>query len=301
MLPVLVLAAPPAARPRHDPVAAEALFLAGRELLKQGDWANACARLGESQLLDAAAGTALNLAVCEDKQGHVASAWQRLREALDLLPAADDRIPLARRQLAALEQRLPHLTVRLAREAPPGTRVLRDGVEVDAAVMGFAEPVDPGPHTLRVTAPGYPARLYTVDSHEAVSQELLVEPGVAAPTVRTRADGRRVAGWIAIGIGLPAAALGAVTGLTVIDRGNERRSLCPDNACATPGALANARSVDSSGKALSIVSTASFAVAAAGVATGVYLLLTAHEKETGAVVTAGAAPGGAALTLAGTF
>ncbi|MGH7294047.1 MAG: hypothetical protein ACRELB_03895 [Polyangiaceae bacterium] len=300
MLPVLVLAAPPA-RPRHDPVAAEALFLAGRELLKHGEWASACARLGESQLLDAAAGTALNLAVCEDKQGHVASAWQRLREALDLLPPGDDRVPLARRELAALEPRLPHLTVRLAREAPPGTRVLRDGVEIEVAVMGFAEPVDPGSHTVRVTASGHPSRVYAVDAREGVSEELVVEPGVAAPAVQAHADGRRVAGWIALGVGVPAAALGAVTGLTVIDRRNERQRLCPDDACATPGALANARSIDSSGKALSLVSTISFAVAAAGVASGVYLLVTSSDKEPRAVVGAGMAPGGGALTLAGSF
>jgi hypothetical protein len=70
----------PAASARdRDPVAAEALFRAGRDALKRGAWAAACSKLAESQTLDPAAGTALNLAVCQEKLGNVARPCRRRR------------------------------------------------------------------------------------------------------------------------------------------------------------------------------------------------------------------------------
>ena len=64
------------AEPR-DPAAAEWLFREGRALMKKGDFAPACAKLAESQRLDPAVGTLMNLAECEERIGRTASAWQR--------------------------------------------------------------------------------------------------------------------------------------------------------------------------------------------------------------------------------
>lgn len=302
LLPLILLVARGAAAAPRDAVAAEALFRSGREALKRGEWATACAKLSESQSLDPAAGTALNLAVCEEKQGHVASAWQRLREAIDFLPQDDDRIPLALKQIALLERRLPHLTVRLAPQAPPGTRVQRDEVEMTGALIGFAEPVDPGPHVIRVSAPGYAGRMYQVDAREGFPEELAVEPGPPLPPPVMRYGARRVAGFVALGIGGSMLAVGAVTGLTVIARGNERARLCAGDACPTQSASDNAHSVDSLGKTLAIISPTAFAMAAVGVASGVYLLLSSPGKESAHVALAPVVlPGATGLTLSGAF
>src|SRR5687767_9143297 len=64
-VPVVASAAPASAQ-THDAAAATQLFQEGRDLLKQGKHAAACAKLAESQRLDARVGTLLNLADCEE-------------------------------------------------------------------------------------------------------------------------------------------------------------------------------------------------------------------------------------------
>src|SRR5687768_12828264 len=112
-------AAPTATKaPARDPAAAEALFEQGRRALEQNDLETACAKFAESQTLDPGVGTLMNWATCEERKGRIATAWQRWREALAELPADDDRLPFARERVAALEPRLPYLTITLPADAP---------------------------------------------------------------------------------------------------------------------------------------------------------------------------------------
>lgn len=76
-------------------VVAERLFREGREAVKRGDYAVACPKFAESQRLDPANGTLLNLALCEEGWGHAADARGHLREVL-AVPDLDDK----RRQIA---------------------------------------------------------------------------------------------------------------------------------------------------------------------------------------------------------
>src|SRR5687768_5276645 len=103
---------PASAQPR-DPVAADALFREGREAMKAGDLLIACEKLKESQRLDPAPGTLLNLAECEEKRGRLAIAWEHARRALDTMAQSDERVAMASARVAALELRLPRLTIRL--------------------------------------------------------------------------------------------------------------------------------------------------------------------------------------------
>ena len=59
---------PPPSRAR-DPIAAEALFERGKQLVEQGHTAEACAAFAESQRLDPAGGTLLRLALCHEASG----------------------------------------------------------------------------------------------------------------------------------------------------------------------------------------------------------------------------------------
>ena len=68
--------------PSDASVAAEALFSAGRADVERGDYASACPKFADSQRLDPAPGTLINLADCEEHVGQLARAWQHWREAI---------------------------------------------------------------------------------------------------------------------------------------------------------------------------------------------------------------------------
>src|SRR3984957_3025402 len=122
------------AQPRDTGAAATALFLQGREAIDRGDYVTARAKLEESLELDpSAAGTLINLALCDEKTGRIAHAWQDLHHALDLLASGDSRrIAYVRDRLKAIEPMVPQLTLRLSPGAPAGAHVVRAGVEVGA-------------------------------------------------------------------------------------------------------------------------------------------------------------------------
>jgi tetratricopeptide (TPR) repeat protein len=151
---ILALAAPASAQNR-DAATAEALFRQGRQAMEAKNFADACQKFSESQKLDPAAGTLMNLATCEEKLGKLASAWQHWKEAIDALPAKDDRITFARSRVEELEKKLPRLQVTLTSGADQGAKVYRDDIEIGPGGQGVPLPVDPGPHTVTVRMTGH--------------------------------------------------------------------------------------------------------------------------------------------------
>src|SRR4051812_45377646 len=63
--------------------AADTLFRQGREAFDKGDYQRARDAFAESQRLEAAPGTLLNLALAEEKLGTLSSAWEHAKEVLD--------------------------------------------------------------------------------------------------------------------------------------------------------------------------------------------------------------------------
>lgn len=165
-----------------DPTAADALFRQAREEMKGGNFASACPKFAESNRLDPAAGTVLNLAQCEHKFGKLASALTHYQEAIEQLPPGDPRIQVAKDGIAQVRPRVPRLTLKLPPDAPSGTTIIRDGVELGAASIGTALPVDPGEHVVVIKAPGRQESRQSVSIAEAESKTLVVEVGPAAAT-----------------------------------------------------------------------------------------------------------------------
>ncbi len=164
------------AQPR-DVAKADALFKEGRALMKNGDYETACPKLEESYRLDPAAGTGINLGDCFEKRGKVASALIAYQAARALLQPGDPRIGPVDREIAALEKRTPRLTIKLARGAPEGTTVKRDGREVGADSLGLAVPVNPGEHWVTVIAPRRRDGRTRVHIAEAQGQVVEVQVG----------------------------------------------------------------------------------------------------------------------------
>jgi hypothetical protein len=298
-------AAPVGAQPR-DAAAAEALFRQGREAADAGDHATACEKFKESNRLDPAVGTVFNIADCEEKLGRLATAWQLFQEVAQRLPAGDERQGIARGRARALEPRLPKLAVRLGPAVPAGMLVQRDGVELGAASLETALPVDPGPHQVSAGAPGYQTRVFDVVLREGESKTLDVEPGPkqsGGPLVDVSADqvpssSQRTVGYVLGGVGLAALAVGTVAGVLVL----EKKSTVDDNCDATKRCNQQGFDAAESGRTLGVVTTTGLVVGALGVGIGAYLILSS-PKERGpqtALVTSGE-PNGARVTLVHAF
>ncbi len=127
----------------RDPSAADALFQSAREAMARGDFRAACPRFAESQRLDPAPGTLLNIAQCEEREGKLTASYAHVNEALEAFPRDDFWIPYyAREQLAALKRRVPTVTVTLA-TGTSRARVFRDDLELREGSFGVPLPLDP--------------------------------------------------------------------------------------------------------------------------------------------------------------
>jgi len=321
---VMVAVATPARATSDDRAAAEALFTKGRDAAKRGDLDTACAAFEESLRLDPAPGTMFNLGDCEEKRRHDAAAWQWFRETLTKLSPTDPRRSIVEGRVAALEARLPTLTVRLAPGSPPDTVIVRDGSELHAASLGVALPLDVGTHHVVVSAPGHDTNAEDVDLAEGEHRELVVAPGpetkpaapppapppvtvapppapaavAAPPSEPKRAPDTRTLGFVVGGAG----AAGVVTALVLGGVALGEKSTVDDHCNRTTRQCDSQSAVDaaSTGSALSTASTVTFIVGAAALGVGTYFVLTSGKSgETR--VRASASLDGALLSLMRSF
>jgi len=157
-LALSLLSAPVGAQPSSTDIAmAEALYREARELMDQQKYQEACRKFEESNRLDPATGTLLNLASCHEQLGLVATAWREYGEAL-LAARRDqreDRVQYAEERIRALEPRLSRLTILVPPEvAVDGLEIRVDGALIGSAAWGVSAPVDPGKHLIQAEAPG---------------------------------------------------------------------------------------------------------------------------------------------------
>jgi hypothetical protein len=136
-----------------DAATADALFREGRAALARGDYEEATRRFAESERLQPAPGTRLNLATAESHTGRLSSAWEHARASRDELPPTDERRAVAQKLFEELDLRVPRLTLRSVGALPPGARIFLDGTELREGSLGVALPLDPGLHRVLITAP----------------------------------------------------------------------------------------------------------------------------------------------------
>ncbi len=289
--------------------AAEALFEQARQELAAGKVDAACDKFRQSDQLDPAVGTKLNLASCEEQRGRLATAWELYRAAEAALGPEDQRLGYARQKRQALEPRLPKLKLRLAAGAPPDTTVRTGDAELKASAFGVPLPMDPGERQLSVIAPGREPKSFTVRLGEGKTTELEVGPGAAKPPVQSATSapprstvppdsarpsgGKRTLGFVLGGVGVAALVAGGVTGVMALGKKSEADKHCNDalRVCDQTGLDAN-----DSGRMLGTVTTAAWAVGVVGVGLGTYFILSSSPRSETALVTT-SRPGGAELSL----
>lgn len=291
--------------PSNDTAAAQAIFDQGRRLMGQGDYVAACAKFEESQRLDPASGTALNLGTCYEHLGKFATAWSKFLEAAALAKASHqlDRERFARAQATILSSRLSTIVIDVANDVP-GLEIRRNGEVVGKAQWGNPIPIDPGEHRVVASAPyrnRWETTVVVADTKQA--SIIHVPPLVAADSdavgsvaltasrsstasfiedrgaVSSSGSGQRVAAYVAGGVGVVGLAMGAYFGLQSISKRNDANERCTGASCRDFEGVALRDDARRNGD----WSTATFIVGAVGLAGGAVLWLTAPKAETAQV------------------
>jgi len=138
---------------------AEVLFRQGRTLLSAGKVAEACSAFEESQKLEPAVTTLLNLAGCREKLGQFATAWGLFLEAARQTRsgnAANQQLhDVAEARAQKLEPRVSRLAINVPqRSQVDGLEITRDRERVEAGLWNRALPIDGGVYTITARAPG---------------------------------------------------------------------------------------------------------------------------------------------------
>ena len=283
-----------------DTAAAQTLFSDARKLMAAGNYTDACPKLDESEKLDPGMGTLYNLGDCYEHVGKTASAWAAFDEVANEARAAGQltREQDARARANALSPGLAHLTIDAsAVRALPGLKITRDGVDIGAPEWGNPIPVDPGEHTVTVTAQGKKAWSATVNvtRHDAAFTNvppLADAPASStapAPVVRfyappsgteSRSDGsvQRTVGVTFAGLGVLALGSGLVLGL--MSRSEE--STANKDGCSEGSSVcANQHAVDERSTAIVEGNVSSVLAISGGVValTGIVIWATAPRTQ----------------------
>lgn len=300
---VLGMLVPLAAHGQASPQA-EALFRDGKQLMKQGKLADACAAFEGSERAEHNVATVLSLADCREKNRQYASAWALFLQADSQTRADPSKAALnttAKRRAHALEARLAYLTINVPDESRiPDLVVTRDGAPVDPAEWNRAIPADGGSHVIAGKAPGHESWSTTVTlqpetdkqavevprfkalpeivnkpPRDEASAVVQVRPEVPEPSPFTRprkvgiavAAGGVVLGGVAIGLGLSASSLhdGAV-------------ATCPPSACSVKNA-ADANATDDRARSRARYANLGYGLAGAAVVTAGVLWLVGKPES----------------------
>jgi hypothetical protein len=295
---------------------AEQLFVEGRDALKRGDQATACAKFRGSLSLARVANTLFNVSQCDERDGKLTAALQKWREGVLLLGPGDERLAVAKERLGALEARVPKITFARGAELPAGAQVVVDGARGALPAFGEALPFDLGDHVVVVDVPGRMPQRLEVTLAERDRRELVLAagPALTGPTPTSTATAtatatppppsgmgaRRTAAFVTGGLGLAGLAAFGITGGLVLERDGRIQEACPDKVCNADG-----RALIDGGAPLMIANAVSLGVGIAGLGAAALLLLTGGSErgESGGKVAVApvVSTSGAGAVIAGKF
>jgi hypothetical protein len=301
---------------------AEQLFNQARDLAKAGQWAEACPKFEASLRYDPVLGTRLNLATCYEHVGKLASAWGLYRESVELARKAGDtkRVDYAQKQAAALEPRLPKLSITVPANPPAGFAVKRDDTSVDGGAFGVALYVDPGVHSVTASAPGFEAFTASVTLVEGKTEALAIpalaakpaaavedgKPDVRRADVETAAPISKTRTYAAIGAGgagVVAIGVGVVFGLKARSSNSDAKALCGDDLRCSAETIDRDKKLVQDARSAATISTVTLIGGGAAIAAAAVIYLTAPRTVERATAHLVPVPhnGGAGLALTGTF
>jgi hypothetical protein len=195
------------------------IFLEGRELAKLGRFDEACALFARSYELDPALGTAVNLADCLERQGHLERAWELFDVVARGSQNVQSRARLARQRADALQARLATVIITLHEPRTPGLSV-RIGDRQMTPAPEIRDLIEPRDVELIATVPGRAAFRTTLHAvaGATVSADIPAftsPPDQPAPTTLRRRSRVYLAGAVA---GAGVAGLGVSLGFAISAR-----------------------------------------------------------------------------------
>jgi hypothetical protein len=229
-----------------------------------------------------------------------------------------DAVRDAGTELAAIEPRIPYVTVNVEGAGSEPVVVTQDGSQVSAALIGVPRPVDPGEHEYKATSGGLASEVskVKVDEGKRVSVVLKLAAGGAAPPgpgtppgggdapppggetkgpgeggegagvkVGTDTppsnDGLRYASYGAFGVG----ALGLVAGTIFVLQSSSKRSEADDltaktcpNGCSAEAGKPIA-DLDDQARSAQTLGIVGYAVGAVGIGAGITLFILSNKKS----------------------
>jgi hypothetical protein len=154
VIAILIVLCSSAAFAQSTTAQAEALFRQGRDLMTAGKVAEACSAFQESQKLEPAVSTLINLAACREKLGQLATAWGMMLDAVRQTRSSTDATGqrlhrIARDRAQRLEPRISKLTISVpAQRRIDGLEILRGAERVGDGLWNRALPIDGGTYTI---------------------------------------------------------------------------------------------------------------------------------------------------------
>jgi hypothetical protein len=302
-----ITAGPLHAEPTDASAVAEQLFNQARELTKANQWAEACAKFEASLRYDPVLGTRLNLATCYEHVGKLASAWGLYRETIALAKKAGDtkRRDYAEKQAAAIEPRIPKLAISAPANPPAGFVMRRDGAQIDTGAQGVALFVDPGPHEIAASAPGFEPYAQTLTMVEGKTTTLAIpdlkpastpagpvgpprpplagHAGTTEPrVVASEPAASRSRTYAAIGAGaagVAAVAVGLVFGVKASSTYGDATKLCGSSLVCGSADYSKGQQLVRDAHSSATISTVAVVAGGAAIVAGVVLWLTAPRSR----------------------
>jgi hypothetical protein len=271
---------------------ADALFKKGKKLLGEEKFAEACAAFEASNDLDPAIGTLLNLALCFEGWGKLATAHRTYLDAEAMAAMKGDaRAAAARQRADALAPRIPRLMFGgVPDPAPAELAVTLDGEPVAPESLRIGVATDPGVHRVGYVVAGE-AKTVEVELAEAEVKQVELElpaPPVAEPDPEPIAApvdeppppppaspgrGRRILGVVVGGVGLATLGVGGVVAL--LARSDYKDAFAAHCDAATNTCDDEGYDLTHDARSRANVATVVVGAGAALVVTGVVLYLTA--------------------------
>lgn len=281
-----------------DPTAAEIaaareLFEDGLKLEEKSDWAGALEKFRKVAAVKTTPQVRFHVALCLENLGKLVDAlveFQRAQSDASAESSAQVVATNSGKHVADLKERIPRVIVKLPAGVDSAT-VTIDGANVASSLVGTAIPLDPGKHTIAVTAPkrapfsrdvdlverGKPLTV-DVTLPEAKDDAVTVKT-VDAPkpeTPETTSGGPGALPWIFGGIGVAALAGSGVFYALRQSTISDLESVCGPDRTQCPD---DKRDVADKGKTYTTVGNVLLGVGIVGVATSIVFFVVSPSSS----------------------